>query len=196
MFYSVSTSGSQTSAIGYAISTTMDPGSWTDYGAIITSAAGSTPYNAIDANLVNGTGANGFHLQWGSYWEQIYQAQVSINGPYVFASGNQNQIAHDPNKPQMEGPSIYYKNGYYYMFLSVGICCTYTPTPTAGTEYHINVCRSTSPTGPYVDQNGVSCTNGGGTTVLASHDQVYAPGGQGVFPDPVYGDVLYYHYRK
>lgn len=29
-----------------------------------------------------------------------------------------------------------------------------------------------------VDRNGVSCRTSGGTTVLASHDTVYGPGGQ------------------
>jgi arabinan endo-1,5-alpha-L-arabinosidase len=30
--------------------------------------------------------------------------------------------------------------------------------------------------------------------VLASHDNVYGPGGQGVIADPSLGSVLYYHY--
>jgi arabinan endo-1,5-alpha-L-arabinosidase len=45
-----------------------------------------------------------------------------------------------------------------------------------------------------VDAAGASCLTGGGTIVLASHDNVYAPGGQGVYNDPVEGWVLYYHY--
>lgn len=40
----------------------------------------------------------------------------------------------------------------------------------------------------------MSCTAGGGTAVLESHGTVYGPGGQGVFADPTYGAVLYYHY--
>jgi arabinan endo-1,5-alpha-L-arabinosidase len=62
-----------------------------------------------------------------------------------------------------------------------------------------------------VDANGVACTEGGGTVVLESHDNVYGPGGQyvasisllriistnrhrGVYTDPNLGPVLYYHY--
>lgn len=157
----------------------------------------SKPYNAIDPNLVNGTGANQFYLSWGSYWGDVYQAQVAINGDYIFASGNQAQVAYNPaGAHQVEGAFIWLHAGYYYLFLSAGDCCTYSPKPPAGEEYHVNVCRSTSPTGPFVDKNGVSCTNGGGTTVLASHDNVYAPGGQGIFYDASYGDVFYYHYRE
>ncbi|KAH8901144.1 glycoside hydrolase, family 43 [Thozetella sp. PMI_491] len=193
LFYSVSTSGSQTSAIGYATSTSLDAGTWTDYGAVITST-GSSPYNAIDATLVNGTNPDEFYLSWGSYWGQIYQSRVAIDGPYVFASGNEVQIAHDPVRAAMEGAYIYRKNGYFYMFLSVGQCCTYNPLPAANVEYHILMCRSTSAKGPYTDKAGKSCLNGGGTPVLASHDNVYAAGGQGVLVDPTYGEVLYYHY--
>ena len=88
-----------------------------------------------------------------------------------------------------------FDNGYYYLFFSAGQCCNLaTSPPAAGQEYHIEVCRSTSPTGGFVDKSGKSCTSGGGTTILASHDNVYAPGGQGVFLDPTYGWVIYYHY--
>lgn len=67
----------------------------------------------------------------------------------------------------------------------------------AGEEYSIRVCRSTSVSGPYVDANGVSCTASGGTMVLASHDYVYGPGGQGIMVDSTEGGaVLYYHYGK
>ncbi|KAH8881080.1 glycoside hydrolase family 43 protein [Thozetella sp. PMI_491] len=195
LFYALSQSSSQTSAIGYATSSTMDPGSWTDHGAIITSSS-STPFNAIDANLVNGTNPDEFYLQWGSYWGDIYQSRVAINGPYVFASGNQKQIAYDPSGiHNTEGSTIYYHNGYYYLFLSRGVCCSYENKPAAGAEYHVVVCRSSNPTGPFIDQSGASCLSGGGTMLLASHDNVYAPGGQGLFYDETQNIIVfYYHY--
>ena len=57
------------------------------------------------------------------------------------------------------------------------------------------VCRSTSPTGGFVDKDGIDClTESGGTLVLGSHDDVYAPGGQGVNYDNDLGLVIYYHY--
>ncbi|KAI1387615.1 glycoside hydrolase family 43 protein [Hypoxylon trugodes] len=194
-FYSVSTSGSQTSAIGYATSTTLESGSWSDQGIVVTST-GSSPYNAIDSNVVNGTGDNEWYLQWGSYWHNIYQARVSINGQYVFRSGNEHQLAYEPaDNHKMEGAFIYKKDGFWYLFLSRGICCTYNPsTDPIDQVYHISVCRSNNPAGPYTDKSGAACTSGGGTTVLASHGNIYAPGGQGVFYDNAHGDVLYYHY--
>ncbi|KAL1856416.1 hypothetical protein VTK73DRAFT_8291 [Phialemonium thermophilum] len=194
LFYAVSTPGSQTSAIGYATSPTLEEGSWTDHGALITSNA-STPYNAIDPNVVNGTAADEFFLTWGSYWGDIYQARATVDGSRILTSADERQIAYNPaDQHQMEGAFVYRRDGWYYLFISVGDCCHYDPRPPSGHEYRITVCRSPSPGGPFVDRAGVSCTEGGGTTVLASHGDVYAPGGQGVFHDGAYGDVLYYHY--
>jgi hypothetical protein len=46
-------------------------------------------------------------------------------------------------------------------------------------------CRSKTPTGNFKDKEGKDCaTQNGGTLVLGSHGDVYAPGGQGVFWDP------------
>ena len=45
LYYSVSTVGSQDSAIGVATSPSMEPGTWIDHGAVITSASGAE-YNA------------------------------------------------------------------------------------------------------------------------------------------------------
>ena len=58
------------------------------------------------------------------------------------------------------------------------------------------MCRSDSPTGPFVDQSGANClTENGGTLVLGSHDNVYAPGGQSVFyDDKSKRIVMVYHY--
>jgi arabinan endo-1,5-alpha-L-arabinosidase len=194
LFYSVSTSGSQTSAIGVATSKSLDAGTWTDHGAVVSSAPGS-PFNAIDPNIVNGSNPSEFYLSWGSYWGDIYQAQIAVNGDYVFASGNQKQIAYNPaGAHQVEGAFIHRHDNYYYLFLSVGDCCTYNPRPEAGREYHVVACRSSNPTGPFVDKSGRSCTDGGGTMVLGSHDNVYAPGGQGILRDDKYGEVFYYHY--
>lgn len=90
---------------------------------------------------------------------------------------------------------MFYRSNYYYLFWSEGVCCGYDSSrPATGEEYKIRVCRSASVTGPFVDKDGVSCTNGGGTTVLASHGSVYGPGGQGIMTDPSAGTVLYYHY--
>ncbi|CAJ2505811.1 Uu.00g132050.m01.CDS01 [Anthostomella pinea] len=192
LYYSVSSFGVQNSAIGVATSSSMDVGTWTDIGATgIASAAGKS-YNAIDPNLVNVNGA--YMLSFGSFWADIYQVAMAA-APSKTAGGSSYQIAYDPVTTALEGAFIFPYGSYYYLFYSKGSCCGYDTTrPAAGDEYKIMVCRSTSATGGFVDASGTACTNGGGTIVLATHDNVYGPGGQGVYNDPTYGPILYYHY--
>lgn len=192
LYYSMSKFGTQESAIGYATSKTMDVGSWTDHPApVITSVVGS-PYNAIDANYIN---VNGTHyLNFGSFWRDIYQAKMSSPSQ---PSGGPYQISYNARETAMEGAFMFKHGGHYYLFYSKGSCCGFDKKrPARGAEYKIMVCRSTSVTGGFVDQSGQSCTNGGGTVVLESHDYVYGPGGQGVIQDRKHGPVLYYHYGK
>jgi arabinan endo-1,5-alpha-L-arabinosidase len=59
--------------------------------------------------------------------------------------------------------------------------------------------RSKSPSGPFVDDLGNTLTEDldppTGTVILQSHDNVYAPGGQSIFHDPVSDrDLIVYHY--
>ena len=74
-----------------------------------------------------------------------------------------------------------------------------TSRPPAGEEYKVLVGRGTSPSGPFVGQLGhditLNLTPPTGSLVLGSHDNIYAPGGQSVYFDPVSGrDVMVYHY--
>ena len=71
--------------------------------------------------------------------------------------------------------------------------------PSPGSEYKVRVGRGPTASGPFVDKNGVSITSGttSGTIVLGSHDNIYAPGGQSLFRDPVSKrDVIVYHYVR
>lgn len=188
MYYSVSQFGSQNSAIGVATSKTLDVGSWTDRGATGIKSDSSKPYNAIDGNLINDNGK--FYLTWGSFWKDLYQAEMKST-PLTLASGATSyQVAYDPVTTAVEGPYLFKYGSYWYLFYSKGQCCGYDNNPApAGKEYKILVCRSSRSTGGFVDRNGVACTNGGGTVVLESHNNVYGPGGQGVYQDPTYGPV-------
>ncbi|KXG54628.1 Glycoside hydrolase, family 43 [Penicillium griseofulvum] len=192
VYYSVSTFQTQISAIGLATSPTMAEGSWTDRGSIGVSSTTGNQYNAIDANLLI-DGSNKY-LTFGSFWEDLFQ--VTLNGDATQATSTPVNVAFDPaGEHSVEGPTLYKYGNYYYLFYSWGKCCHYdTDMPGVGEEYRIKVCRSTTPTGNFVDANNVSCRNGGGTVVLESHDYVYGPGGQGVYTDPTLGPIIYYHY--
>ncbi|KAL2112937.1 hypothetical protein VUR80DRAFT_6059 [Thermomyces stellatus] len=191
MYYSVSTFGVQNSAIGVAVSDSLDVGTWTDLGSTGVESVEGTPYNAIDPNLINAGGT--WYMNFGSFWEDLFQ--VPMNDPPEQANGTPNQIAFDPVTTAVEGVAMFQQGEFYYLFYSKGSCCGYdAELPAPGEEYKIMVCRSDSPTGGFVDANGTPCTEGGGTVVLESHGSVYGPGGQGVYDDPTHGPVLYYHY--
>ncbi|KAF2260429.1 putative arabinan endo-1,5-alpha-L-arabinosidase A [Lojkania enalia] len=194
LYYSVSSFGSQDSAIGVATSKSLDVNSWTDLGASGVASTVGKPYNAIDGNLMNDGG--NFYMSFGSFWSGIYQVKMA-NPPTKVASGSSSsQIAFVPTGAHAQEGAFMYKYGsYYYLFFSVGQCCGFDSSrPAAGAEYKIQVCRSSNLSSSFVDKSEKSCTSGGGTTVLESHDWVYGPGGQGVFNDPSLGPVLYYHY--
>ncbi|KAJ5593921.1 uncharacterized protein N7459_000129 [Penicillium hispanicum] len=192
VYYSVSTFGSQNSAIGLATSETMEAGSWTDHGSTGIASSSSKNYNAIDGNLIDVDG--NYYMNFGSFWDDVYQ--VPMNSEATKSSSSSYNLAYDPSGDHAEEGSYMYQSGsYYYLFYSAGICCGYdTSMPATGQEYKIKVCRSTSATSGFVDADGTACTDGGGTIVLESHGEVYGPGGQGVYDDPTYGPVLYYHY--
>ena len=77
-----------------------------------------------------------------------------------------------------EGPFIYYYNGYYYYFAPINVCCSGTSS-----TYRTIVGRSPTVTGPYYDRGGLKLTDGGGTILVSTHDNIYGPGGGSVFTD-------------
>lgn len=201
----------------------MEVGSWTDHGATGIASSSGKPYNAIDGALVQATDGS-YYVTFGSFWSdsktspppppffqtlsRIYADSnyllpkvyiAKMNNPPATVSGSASQIAYNATGSHaMEGPFIYYRSPYYYLFFSAGICCGYQTTkPAPGEEYSVRVCRSSSVTGPYTDASGKACTSGGGTKVLESHGNVYGPGGQGILVDTAYdGAVMYYHYGE
>lgn len=62
-----------------------------------------------------------------------------------------------------------------------------------GDAYRITVCRAEKVTGPYDDRDGKDCKQSEGSTLMASHGEVYSPGGQGVMRTEDGRDVMYYH---
>ncbi|GAB3674653.1 arabinan endo-1,5-alpha-L-arabinosidase [Streptomyces sparsus] len=188
MYYSVSSFGSNTSAIGLATSTTGQPGSWTDRG-IVHSTQASSDHNAIDPNLfVDDDGS--WWLSFGSWWTGIKMIRLDPStGKQHPGDTRRHSLASRPSGSKaVEAPYVVKRNGSYYLFASYDICCEGTSS-----TYKIKVGRSSRPTGPYTDRAGVPLMNGGGTPVLESHGRVVGPGGQSVMPDSD-GDLLVYHY--
>lgn len=202
LYYSVSDWGAQNqSDIGVATSTTLEPGSWTDHGSI--GIPRDQRYNRIDPNLLHGTGTGAPLMAFGSFWDGIFQYPMADPPLRIVEGSDYTHLEQNTTKGNMEGPYQFRWSvdgeQFYYLFFSSGACCNAPDKlEPPGEEYRINVCRSTSPTGGFKDREGRDCvTENGGTLVYASHGDVYAPGGQGVFYDE--GEqsvVLYYHYVK
>ncbi|KAG9124375.1 hypothetical protein FRC07_011844 [Ceratobasidium sp. 392] len=199
VYYSISQFGTQNSVIGVATSKTMEYGSWADHGAVFSSKPGDN-YNAIDANVIQAGGK--LLLTFGSYWADIFQFELAPSGLAPLSTSPQlTHLVLNQTSPQSaEGGFIYkpQKSAYYYLFYSSGACCAFDPAalPAPGDEYKVYVGRSKSPSGPFVDATGKLLTETGGTLILTSHGNIYAPGGNSVFWDPKSKrDVIAYHYR-
>jgi arabinan endo-1,5-alpha-L-arabinosidase len=185
MYYSASTFGSQNSAIFLATSPTAMPGTWTNQGIVVQTNS-SSDHNAIDPNLVV-DGAGAWWLSYGSFWSGIKMVRLNSSGKP--ANSTRYNLASRPNASgAVEAPFIVQQGSYYYLFVSFDYCCQGTSS-----TYRVMVGRSTSVTGPYVDRNGVSLANGGGTEILASHGSIHGPGHPAVLRD-VDGSVLFYHH--
>ena len=101
------------------------------------------------------------------------------------------QIAdRDLSSNAIEGACIWNRgNGYYYLFASFDKCCNGTSS-----TYNIRYGRSTSITGPYVDKDGNSLLDGGGTVLASSSGNMIGPGGQCIFTTSSGGTAMGYHY--
>src|ERR1700677_572171 len=195
VYYAVSSFGSNVSAIGLATNTTLDSTdpnySWVDQGLILQSSA-SDNFNAIDPNILIDAVGNVW-LTYGSFWTGIYQQQISpATGQIQSGSATYHlaerasTVANDP----IEGSSLIYENGFYYLFVSWDYCCETNPSES---DYKIVVGRGTSPNGPFTDQSGVDMAAGGGTILLQGDATWAGPGGQTAYVDPTDGDLIVFH---
>ncbi|KAJ7249258.1 glycoside hydrolase family 43 protein [Mycena rebaudengoi] len=193
-YYSVSTFGSQNSGIGLATSKTLEPGTWIDHGLVFNSTTGDN-FNAIDPNLSIDEHGKPV-LSFGSFWGDIHQ--LSLTRDLKTVTSSPTQVSFNSTSPNAEEGAFVWKHGsFYYLFISSGICCGFVADalPPAGDEYKVFVGRSKSARGPFLDKNGVDMRTTGGTLVLGSHGNIYAPGGQVIFTDKMTGkDVFVYHY--
>ncbi|TKX24749.1 glycosyl hydrolases family 43 protein [Elsinoe australis] len=192
LIYSASSFGGQNSNLGLATSKTMEPGSWTDLGSIFSSKTGDR-YNAIDGQLMNLNG--GYVVNFGSFWQDLFQFNIDLTRPTLGKDGTTQLVYQPAGEHAIEAAYMVKRDNTFYLFFSAGKCCGLDKNrPAAGQEYSIRVCASSNYKGGFKDKNGVDCLKGGGTIVLPSHDNIYAPGGQGVYLDPKQGWLLYYHY--
>jgi arabinan endo-1,5-alpha-L-arabinosidase len=190
LYYAGSSFGSNNSVIGLATTPTLDPRSpkyhWTDDGLVFRTTSADN-FNAIDPSLVTATGG-GKWLVLGSFFSGIKMIQLDAATGKPAASPTVYSLAAKPFPDPEEGAGITYHDGYYYLFVSVDNCCR-----GISSTYHVQVGRSTSVTGPYVDAAGTDMMNGGGMEVQGTDAGMIGPGGEFIFSGGG-SDYLVYHY--
>lgn len=169
LYYSISTFGSRVSAIGLTSATSVSAGNWRDDGLVI-NTTNSNNYNAIDPDLVIAKDGAPW-LVFGSWNSGI--KLMRINPITMKPFGQLYSLA--SRSGGIEAPTIVYRQGYYYLFVSVGVCC-------AGTDstYRIAYGRASDIRGPYLDKNGNNMLSAGGSILDAGNSQWAGPGGQDI----------------
>lgn len=170
LYYSVSSFGSNTSAIGLATTTSLANPNWQDRGMVIRSTSANN-YNCIDPNLVIDPSGRPW-LAFGSFWGGIQLVELDPSTMKPKSGASIRNLA-TRGTTDIEGSYIVYRNGYYYLFVNFGYCCRGASSTTK-----IAYGRSTAVNGTYYDKNGVSMLQGGGTIFDAGNSRWRGPGGQ------------------
>jgi arabinan endo-1,5-alpha-L-arabinosidase len=161
LYYSVSTMGKMTSAIGLATTPTLDPADpayhWTDRGIVVQSHEGGD-YNTIDPSVFLDDDQS-LWLTFGSYWSGIKLVQLDPKtGKKLKRDGRLQSLAWNKS---IEASYLYKHDGFYYLFVNWDACCRGVQS-----TYNIRVGRSRKVEGPYIDRDGVKMMDGGGTLLL------------------------------
>lgn len=181
LYYSAFGGGDEMeSAIGVAVTDSLNNPDWQDLGMVVSTRSEpqsdqGEPVNAIDAGVFRDESGDVW-MAYGSHYAGIYLVQIDPETGLRMDSSRYPVVGNDGGWNEYEAAQVQYINGYYYMFVNLGECC-------AGDEsdYYIVTGRATSPTGPYLDQNGVDLWQGGGTTVLDTDGRYIGPGHFGYY---------------
>lgn len=186
LYYSCSTWGVKTSCIGLVTNKTLNPQDpeylWEDQGVVVYSDQ-SSDANCIDPSVFRDEDGE-YYITYGSYFGGIRIVQLdSVSGKvsgsyrYPVASGD------------VEASCVIPHDGWYYLFINRGQCCQ-----GSSSTYYIQAGRSESPTGPYLDKNGVNLASGGGTTILSTSGNFIGPGHVGYYVENGQEWVTYHYY--
>ncbi len=189
LYYSCSSWGVTVSCIGLMTSKSLNPGSpdyaWTDEGVVVVSTATSN-YNCIDPAIMR-DGEGKIWLTFGSHWDGIRMTELdSVSGKPK--STQQHSVA-GKGDYKTEAAYTLHHGDYYYLFFNRGQCCEGTSS-----TYYIQVGRSSSPNGPFLDKNGTNCYQGGGTTVMSTSGRFIGPGCLGYYVENNTEFVTYHYY--
>ena len=137
-------------------------------------------------------------LTFGSFWEGMKQVKLTEDLTSVAQPEQWSTVARRPRdftapdssagNAAIEGPFIFKKENFYYLFVSWDYCCR-----GERSDYKVVVGRSPKATGPFVDKDGVDLAKNGGTLIVqgdnkewygAGHNSAYTFDGK---------DYMVYH---
>jgi arabinan endo-1,5-alpha-L-arabinosidase len=188
LYYVASKFGTNDSVIALATNTTLDPNNaaykWVDRGQVLRSVP-SDDYNALDPAIIE-DGRGRPWMAFGSYWSGIRMLPLDWpSGLVAPNAGEPLELASRQEPPHaIEAPYIVHRAGWYYLFTSWDACCR-----GVDSTYRIVIGRSRLVTGPYLDRDGKSLLDGGGSTFLSTSGNQIGPGGESVSDG-----ILAYHY--
>ena len=193
LYYTASDTKVGGSAIGVATSDSP-AGPWTDSGVPVVEPHAPPGPDAnpndrrwvYDPDVIVDDAGQGW-LYYGSYFGGISVRKLSADGLHTDPA-TQKEVALDN---RYEGAQVVRHGGFYYLMGSATNCCN---GPLTG--YSIFAGRSSSPTGPFVDKEGVPLLDArvGGTPVISMNGNRWVgPGHNVVFTDAGGQDWTVYH---
>ena len=193
MYYAVSTFGSNRSAIGLAVNSSLDPirplEGWVDKGPVLESVR-EDDFNAIDPQVARSSDETDW-LVFGSFWSGIKMRRLAKDGASLLSDSVVN-LASRPEWPHaIEGAFLYSHGGKYYLFVSFDFCCRGIQS-----TYNIRIGRSETFEGPYFDREGKSLLEGGGTLVKDSGSRDIGPGHNSILGDGDKEYLVYHTYDR
>ena len=163
---------------------------WVNVGTAFTESTRPTfePKGGIwapDINQINGRYVLYYSMSvWGSF-RGIYAIELSDDGLSVKQDAEKQKIA----GTAFEGTYIYKKDGYYYLFASIGSCCE-----GVNSTYRLVVGRSQSLFGSYTDKSGKSMLDNNYELVIGPNDSFVGNGHcSEIVHDDAGNDWIFYH---
>lgn len=156
LFYSLAIWGQEwVSTIGYSVADTPE-GPFTSKGVVFSSYDVNVQ-NSIDEFFYEENGK--YYMLWGSF-RGIYLMELDVTDDLTITPKKETmtQVA----GTAFEAVNIWKRDGYYYLFASVGSCCE-----GANSTYTTVVGRSENLAGPYVTKEGERMLDNAYTTLVA-----------------------------
>lgn len=169
MYYSASTFGSSTSAIGLAVAATP-AGPWEDRGLVVRTRSGRDTQNAIDAAVTFDRHGDPW-LTYGSFFSGIHTLRLDAGTGLALTEGDLGTCIarrHTDVDRAIEGAFVQYRqeDDRYVLFVSYD---------SLFNTYNVRVAVADEITGPYRDANGAEMTDidaaphSVGTKILGSY---------------------------